>query len=105
MRRDYLCASDNWNFDASGPCVYGGGSYVRNVGHGLFFLSYNAASCSGGNIGSRLLLGNLSQGKRFYYQHRFSRATRQRLAIQRERVSTAYKAGGKLVMLKGEYDY
>ena len=58
MRRDYLCASDYWGFGASDPCVYGGGNYNRNVNHGLFYLNYNSASNSNGNIGSRLLLGN-----------------------------------------------
>lgn len=48
--------SDVWGFSASSPCVFGGGSYGRVVGHGLFCLSYNAASGSSGSIGSRLLV-------------------------------------------------
>ena len=58
MRRDYLCASDSWNFVASVPCVYGGGNYYRSVDRGLFCLYCSAASNSGGDVGSRLLLGN-----------------------------------------------
>lgn len=46
---------DNWNFDASNPCVYVGGNYNQNGNHGLFYVNYNTASNSSGNIGSRFL--------------------------------------------------
>ena len=46
---------DNWNFNASNPCVYVGGNYNQNANYGLFYLNYNTASNSNGNIGSRFL--------------------------------------------------
>ncbi len=46
---------DNWNFDASNPCVYVGGNYNQNGNHGLFYVNYNTASNTNGNIGSRHL--------------------------------------------------
>ena len=48
----YSC--DNWSFSTSGPCLYVGGSYSQNTGHGLFFVGYNGASSSGGYVGARL---------------------------------------------------
>ena len=44
---------DNWNFNASNPCVYAGGNYNQNQNQGLFYFNYNTASNSNGNIGSR----------------------------------------------------
>ena len=46
---------DNWNFNASNPCVYVGGNYSRNGNHGLFYVNYNSVSNSSSNIGSRIL--------------------------------------------------
>lgn len=46
---------DNWNFNASNPCVYAGGNYNQNQNQGLFYFNYNTASNSNGNIGSRTL--------------------------------------------------
>ncbi len=47
---------DNWNFDASNPCVYVGGNYNQNGNYGLFYVNYNTASNTNANIGSRILL-------------------------------------------------
>ena len=44
---------DNWNFDASNPCVYAGGNYNQNQNNGLFYFNYNTASNANANIGSR----------------------------------------------------
>ena len=59
----YLCrvgafcrgSCDNWNFNASNPCVYAGGNYNQNSNHGLFYFNYNSASNTNDNIGSRCL--------------------------------------------------
>ena len=47
-------SADGWNFNASYPCLYFGGSYGQNGGHGLFFVSYDSASYSGAYVGCRL---------------------------------------------------
>ncbi|MDE7244231.1 MAG: hypothetical protein K2O18_09685, partial [Oscillospiraceae bacterium] len=52
----FRASCDNWNFNASNPCVYVGGNYNQNGNYGLFYLNYNTASNSGSNIGSRVLL-------------------------------------------------
>lgn len=54
--RFYSC--DNWNFNASNPCLYGGGNYNQNLNHGLFYVNYNSASNSNANHGCRIFLGN-----------------------------------------------
>lgn len=50
-------SSDNWNFNASNPCLHFGGNYNQNGNHGLFYVNYNSASNSNRNIGCRVLLG------------------------------------------------
>ena len=50
-------SSDNWNFNASNPCLHFGGNYDQNGNHGLFYVSYNSASNANANIGCRVLLG------------------------------------------------
>lgn len=47
---------DNWNFNASNPCVYVGGNYNQNGNHGLFYVNYNGVSNANDNHGSRFLL-------------------------------------------------
>lgn len=46
---------DNWNFNASNPCVYAGGNYNQNQNHGLFYLNYTSVSNSNANHGCRQL--------------------------------------------------
>ena len=46
--------ADNWNFNASNPCLHVGGNYNQNLNHGLFYVNYNSATNSNGNIGARL---------------------------------------------------
>ena len=50
-------SSDNWNFNASNPCLHFGGNYNQNGNHGLFYVNYNSVSNSNRNIGCRVLLG------------------------------------------------
>ena len=45
---------DNWNFNASNPCLYGGGNYNQNLNHGLFYVSGNGVSNANANHGSRI---------------------------------------------------
>ena len=45
---------DNWNFNASNPCLHLGGNYNQNQNRGLFYVNYNTASNANANIGSRL---------------------------------------------------
>ena len=67
-RRDCLCSAgvfpgsscDNWNFNASNPCVYVGGNYNQNGNHGLFYVNYNGVSNTNANIGSRFLCVSLT---------------------------------------------
>ena len=42
---------DNWNFNASDPCLHVGGNYNQNQNHGLFYVNYNGASNANANIG------------------------------------------------------
>lgn len=49
-------SADNWNFNASNPCLYFGGNYNQNGNHGLFYVNYTSASNSNANIGCRVLL-------------------------------------------------
>ena len=51
---DSTYVPDNWNFNASGPCLDVGGSYYRSLNLGLFCVYYNSASNSYAYIGSRL---------------------------------------------------
>ena len=51
-----LGSADNWNFNASNPCLYFGGNYNQNGNHGLFYVNYTSASNSNANIGCRVLL-------------------------------------------------
>ena len=52
---DSTFSCDYWDFDASYPCLYGGGSYVQYLNHGLFYVVYDSASYSGANRGCRLM--------------------------------------------------
>ena len=45
---------DNWNFNASNPCLHVGGNYSQSLNHGLFYVNYNGVSNVSANIGSRL---------------------------------------------------
>lgn len=45
---------DSWYFSGSNPCLFHGGSYSQNQGHGPFCVSYSGTSVSGGYIGCRL---------------------------------------------------
>ena len=47
---------DNWNFNASNPCLHVGGNYGQNRNHGLFYVNYNTASNTSTNIGCRILV-------------------------------------------------
>ncbi len=49
----YSC--DYWYFNASGPCLYVGGSYSQSQACGLFYVDYCAATYTGAGIGCRLL--------------------------------------------------
>lgn len=53
----FFGSSDNWNFNASNPCLHFGGNYNQNGNHGLFYVNYNTASNSNANIGCRVLFG------------------------------------------------
>ena len=46
---------DNWNFNASYPCLHVGGNYNQNLNHGMFYVNYNGTSNSNANIGCQLL--------------------------------------------------
>ena len=46
---------DYWNFNASSPCLYVGGSYGQNLNLGMFYVNYNGTSNSNANIGCQLL--------------------------------------------------
>lgn len=46
---------DNWNFNASNPCLHHGGNYNQNQNHGPFYVNYNGTSNTNDNIGCRLL--------------------------------------------------
>lgn len=54
---------DNWNFNASNPCLHVGGNYSQNQNHGLFYVNYNTASNSNANIGCRILVSALKATK------------------------------------------
>lgn len=47
---------DNWNFNASNPCLHAGGNYGQNQNHGLFYVNYNTAANTSTNIGCRVLV-------------------------------------------------
>lgn len=47
-------SADNWNFNASSPCLCFGGSCNQSGYLGLFCVSYNGASSSGAYVGCRL---------------------------------------------------
>ena len=47
---------DNWNYNASNPCLYVGGNYNQNGNHGLFYVNYNSATNKNANLGCRILL-------------------------------------------------
>ena len=47
---------DNWNFNASNPCVNAGGNYNQNENYGLFYWNNNSTTNKNANIGGRILL-------------------------------------------------
>lgn len=47
-------SADSWNFNASNPCLYFGGSYGQGGSRGLFFVGCTGASNSGAGFGCRL---------------------------------------------------
>ena len=49
----YSC--DYWSFNASSPCLYGGGYYSRSLNHGLFYVSRSSTSYAYASLGSRLM--------------------------------------------------
>ena len=51
---DSTYVPDNWNFNASNPCLDVGGSYSQSLNHGLFYVNYNTATNANANIGCRL---------------------------------------------------
>ena len=57
---------DNWNFNASNPCLYVGGNYNQNLNHGLFYVNSNTASNSNANHGCRII----SKAILMFYRHR-----------------------------------
>ena len=46
---------DNWNFNASNPCLHVGGNYNQNLNDGVVYVNYSGASYSNANIGCQLL--------------------------------------------------
>lgn len=46
---------DNWNFNASNPCLYVGGYYVKSMAYGLFCVYCSTASDALSGISSRLM--------------------------------------------------
>jgi hypothetical protein len=53
----FFCAiPDNWNYNASNPCLHCGGNYNQNLNHGLFYVNYNSTSNANANIGCRTLV-------------------------------------------------
>lgn len=47
---------DNWNYNASNPCLHRGGNYSQNLNHGMFHVNYNSASNANANVGCRHLV-------------------------------------------------
>lgn len=48
-----MVSCDNWNFNASNPCVNVGGNYNQNTNYGLFYFNNNGTTNKNANIGSR----------------------------------------------------
>ena len=51
---DSTYVPDYWNFSSGSPCLLSGGYYYQYLSHGLFYVSYDAASGSSAYIGCRL---------------------------------------------------
>ena len=51
---DSTYVPDNWNFNASSPCLYHGGYYYQNQYRGPFYVDYSTASYTIASIGCRL---------------------------------------------------
>jgi len=51
---DSTYVPDYWSFDSSYPCLLVGGSYVQDLGYGLFCVGCDGASGSGAYFGCRL---------------------------------------------------
>lgn len=49
-----VASCDSWNFGASSPVVFVGGSYNQNGSHGLFYVYYTYATGASAHLGSRL---------------------------------------------------
>ncbi len=47
-------SADSWDFNASDPCLYFGGSYYQVGNRGLFCVGYASASDSYAYVGCRL---------------------------------------------------
>jgi hypothetical protein len=45
---------DDWNFDASNPCLCVGGSYNQDLNYGIFCVNYDSASYADADISCRL---------------------------------------------------
>ena len=58
-----LGSADNWNFNASNPCLHFGGNYNQNANYGMFYVNYNAASNYNGNLGCRFLFDIIQIGR------------------------------------------
>ena len=80
---------DNWNFNASNPCLYVGGNYNQNTNHGLFYVNYTSTSNTNTNIGCRNLFV-ITLILNFYGAG--SRSPLGEDKQQRERVSTPFGA-------------
>ena len=52
---DSTYVPDYWDFSASYPCLYVGGSYGRSLYHGLFYVGCNTATGAVASIGCRLM--------------------------------------------------
>ena len=52
---DSTYVPDNWNFNASSPCLFVGGYYSQSLGRGLFYVSYDSATDASANVGCRLM--------------------------------------------------
>lgn len=51
---DSTYVPDYWNFSSGNPCLPSGGSFSQSLNRGLFYVGYDSASGSGGNVGCRL---------------------------------------------------
>ena len=52
---DSTYVPDDWDFNASDPCLFVGGSYGQGLGRGLFCVDCNAAANASAGVGCRLM--------------------------------------------------